>query len=234
MQTQMIMAGRQQPEKIRDTSHQPQNKLVRWAASFIAYIVHPVFVPFYIICFLVYLQPQFFAGLTPAGKTILLIRFLMMYCFFPIVTVLLAKGLGFVNSLFLKTQKDRIIPYMACIIFYFWMAYVLRHQPEFPEQVIQLAMGIFIASSIGLLFNIYMKISLHTIAMGILLAFMLLFTASQASDNIPYLTATFLLVGLVSTARFITSDHTPKEIYAGLLVGFVSMLLGVWADGILP
>ena len=78
-----------------------------------------------------------------------------MYSFFPLVTVLLAKGLGFLDSIYLKTQKERIIPYIACGVYYFWMAYVLRNQPEFSKEVVQLSMAIFIASSLGLLVNIY-------------------------------------------------------------------------------
>jgi hypothetical protein len=35
-----------------------------------------------------------------------------------------------------------------------------------------------------------------------------------------------LLTGLVCTSRMIVSDHTPKEIYAGLLVGLVCQFVG--------
>ena len=57
--------------------------------------------------------------------------FFVIYSLFPLVTVLLAKGLGFIDSVYLKTQRDRIIPYIACEIYYFWIAYVLRHQAEY-------------------------------------------------------------------------------------------------------
>ena len=49
-----------------------------------------------------------------------------------------------------------------------------------------------------------------------------------------YLSGALLIAGIVCTARLIASDHTPKEIYVGLLVGAISQLLAVWADGILP
>ncbi|HMR90797.1 MAG TPA: hypothetical protein PKC69_00715 [Chitinophagaceae bacterium] len=212
----------------------PHPPALRFAAHFLSYAFHPVFIPFYTICFLLLFEPRFFIGLPPMEKTLLPVRFFIMYAFFPVVTVLLAKGLGFLDSFYLKTQRDRIIPYMACIIFYFWMAYVLRNQPQFPREMGQLALGIFIASSLGLLFNIYMKISLHAISMGILLAFMGALAINQPANFTIYLSVAVLVAGLVCTARLIVSDHRPVEIYMGLLAGAFSMLAGIWADGILP
>lgn len=179
-------------------------------------------------------QPFLFASFTPAKKMITLLQFFIMYSFFPLVTVLLSKALGFLDSIYLKTQRERIIPYIACGIYYFWMCYVLRNQPQYSKEVVQLSMAIFIASSIGLLVNIYMKVSMHAISMGILLAFMLMLSFTQSGNYTIYLSIAFLLAGLVCTARFIVSDHTPAEIYSGLLVGLLSQLIAVWADGILP
>lgn len=234
MNSRLIVDRGSELQEFRDISHQPKNTVIRLLAKIISYIFHPLFVPVYIIWFLITIQPYFFASFTPAEKFITLARFFIMYSFFPLVTVLLAKGLGFLDSIFLKTQKERIIPYIACGIYYFWMCYVLRHQPEFSKEIIQLSMAIFIASSIGLLFNIYMKISMHAMSMGILLAFIALLALTQSINYTGYMSIAFLIAGLVCTARFIVSDHTQKEIYAGLLVGIASQLLAVWADGILP
>ncbi len=234
MSTRLMVDQSSQLQELRETSHQPQNLVIRLIAKIISYIFHPLFVPVYIAWFLITVQPYLFASFTPVEKMITLIRFIVMYSFFPLVTVLLAKGLGFLDSIYLKTQKERIIPYIACGIYYFWMSYVLRNQPQFSKEVVQLSMAIFIASSIGLLVNIYMKVSMHGISMGILLVFMALLAFTQAGSYTVYLSAAFLVAGLVCTARFIVSDHTAGEIYMGLLVGGASQLLAIWADGILP
>jgi hypothetical protein len=223
-----------QLKEFRETDYQPQNPAIRSVAKIISWIFHPLFVPVYIAWFLLSVQPFLFASFNPAQKLITLLRFFIMYSFFPLVTVLLAKGLGFLDSIYLKTQKERIIPYVACGIYYFWMCYVLRNQPEFSREVVQLSMAIFIASSFGLIANIYMKVSMHAISMGILLVFMLMLSFTQSGNYTSYVSAAFLFAGLVCTSRFIVSDHTPGEIYGGLLVGIVSQLVAVWADGILP
>lgn len=221
-------------QEFRDTGYQSQNAATRLIARLISYIFHPLFVPVYIAWFLITVQPYLFASFTPTEKLITILRFFIMYSFFPLVTVLLAKGLGFLDSVFLKTQKERIIPYIACGVYYFWMCYVLRNQPQFSKEVVQLSMAIFIASSLGLLVNIYMKVSMHAISMGIMLVFMSLLSFTQAGSYTIYMSAAFLIAGLVCTARFIVSDHTQKEIYAGLLTGGVSLMIAIWADGILP
>jgi len=218
---------------VRDDAHRPRNTAIRLIATVLSYIFHPLFIPVYLCWFLMKAVPQLFAGFAPQEKVIVLVRFFVIYSFFPLVTVLLAKGLGFLKSIHLKTQKERIIPYMACGIYYFWMSYVLRHQPQFAPQIIQLAMAIFIASSLGLIANIYMKVSMHAMSMGILVAFVGMIAAQDAGFTM-YMSLAFLVAGSVCTARMIVSDHFPGEIYMGLLVGVASMLLAVWADGILP
>ncbi len=234
MSTRLIVDQSSHLHEFRETAYQPKNTAIRLVAKVISYIFHPLFVPVYIAWFLISVQPYLFASFTPAEKIITMFRFFIMYSFFPLVTVLLAKGLGFLDSIYLKTQKERIIPYIACGVYYFWMCYVLRNQPEFSKEVVQLSMAIFIASSLGLMANIIMKVSMHAMSMGILLVFMSLLSFTQAGSYTVYMSVAFLIAGLVCTARFIVSDHMQKEIYTGLLVGGASQLIAVWADGILP
>ena len=234
MSPRLIVDRSSQLQEFRETGYQPQSPVARLIAKLISYIFHPLFVPVYIAWFLITVQPYLFASFTPTEKLITFLRFFLMYSFFPLVTVLLAKGLGFLDSIYLKTQKERIIPYIACGVYYFWMCYVLRNQPQFSKEVVQLSMAIFIASSFGLLVNIYMKVSMHTISMGIMLVFMSLLSFTQAGSYTIYMSVSFLIAGLVCTSRFIVSDHTPQEIYMGLMVGGASQLIAVWADGVLP
>src|SRR4029077_13660413 len=149
------------------------------------------FVPVFIACFLIFTQPLLFAGFPPGKRILLLLRFLLMYTFFPLVTVLLSKALGFLQTIFLKTQRDRIIPYITCMIYYFWVWYVLRNQPEYPGSMVALTFAIFLSSIIGLMANIYFKISMHAISMGVLITFMVIFSFTHSVNGI-YLALAFL------------------------------------------
>jgi hypothetical protein len=145
--------------------------------------------------------------------------------FFPFVTVLLLKGIGFSKSIFLKIQQERIIPYIACGIFFFWAYLVFRNQPEIPKILTAFTFGVFLSSSAALLANISMKISMHAIGMGGLLGiFFVIMSQNNMLMTVP-LSLALLLTGFVCTSRMIVSDHTPKEIYAGLLLGMVCQLI---------
>jgi hypothetical protein len=220
MGTRWVVDRQNELRELRTTQALQQSPLIRAMASLISYVFHPLFVPVYISWFLITVQPQLFAGFTPARKILTVFQFLLLYSFFPLVTVLLARALGFISSIYLYTQKDRVIPYIACGIYYFWMWYVLRNQVEYAREVIVLAMAIWIASSLGLMANIYMKISMVT--------YILMLTIMNGSGFGIYLSAALLLCGLVCTARFVVSDHLQKEIYGGLLIGFLSQAIAFW------
>jgi hypothetical protein len=217
-----------QLKMVRKTQFPKQPAGIRWAAAVISYIFHPVFVPVYVVGFLVYVHPYLFAGFSGWNKSIVMIQAFVMFTFFPLVTVLLLKALKFINTIHIYTQRDRIIPLVACGVWYFWIWYVWHNLPDYPDQAVQFALAIFIASSICLLANIYMKISMHAISMGVMLTFLMLLALGQAISFGMYISMALLIAGLVCTARFIASDHTPKEVYAGLLVGIVSQLIAHW------
>lgn len=158
----------------------------------------------------------------------LLIRFAVLYTVFPLVTVLLSKALGFVESIYLRTQKDRIIPYVACGVYYFWMWYVLRNQQQVPRLLVMLALAVFLASSLGLILNSFIKISMHAMALGVMVAFLLVLAFRTDINFGFYIALALLITGLVSTARLINSDHHPVEVYLGLFVGVLAELIAAY------
>jgi hypothetical protein len=228
MSARLAIDSQNQLQEFREGEYLPQPVTLRIAAKIISFIFHPVFVPVYVVCFLVYIHPYLFAGFSSRNKSIAIIQALVMFTFFPIVTVMLLKALKFIKTIYLHTQKDRIIPLIACGIWYFWIWYVWHNLPEYPVAAIQFALAIFIASSVGLITNIYMKVSLHAISMGVTVTFILLLAFSQDISFGIYISVALFIAGLVCTARFIVSDHTQKEVYVGLFVGVISQLLAGW------
>jgi hypothetical protein len=200
---------------------------LRIAAKIISYIFHPLFIPVYLSWLAVESQSFLFGVFSEWEKAIFIARFGVMYIMFPLVSVLLMKALGFVSSIHLNTQKDRIIPYVVCMIYYWWMWYVLHNQPEYPKQFVILSFAIFLASIGGLMANINIKISMHAIGAGVMAAFVMLLGFSQDINFGIYISISILLAGIICTARFIDSDHTAKETYVGLLVGILALVLAV-------
>ena len=143
------------------------------------------------------------------------------------VSVLLMKALGFINSIFLRTQRDRIIPYVVCMIYYWWIWYVMFNRTELPHELTILTLAIFLASIGGLMANISMKVSMHAMAAGIMVAFVIMLGFSQDISFGIYISLAILLSGIICTSRFIAGDHTAKEIYGGLLIGILCLVLAI-------
>jgi hypothetical protein len=203
-------------------------------ARFISWLFHPVFLPVFLMYFLTYEHPYLFAGFNDWHKARVVMMALLMFTFFPVITLVLLKGLRFIDSIYLRTQKDRVIPFIATMIWYFWIWYVWKNMAnvpdamEMPRPAVQFALACFISTILGLMMNIRMKISLHAIAVGVIMTFMFLLAFNGGFHFGTWLALSVLIAGSVCTARFIVSDHTAGEIYFGLLTGVLSMLLASW------
>jgi 4TM region of DNA translocase FtsK/SpoIIIE len=196
-----------------------QSALIKFFAHLFSYIFHPLFIPVYVTWFIAFVHPAYFSGFNPQQKTWIIIRVAYLMVFFPFITVLISKGLGFSKSIFLKTQRERIIPYILTQIFFFWAYLVFRNQPEIPKILTAFTFGVFLSSSAALLANIRMKISMHAIGMGGLLGIFLMIMFQNTMLMTWPIALVLLVTGLVCTSRMIVSDHTSKEIYAGLFLG---------------
>lgn len=198
---------------------------LRIPAKIISYLLHPLFIPTYVFLFLVYQVPYEFAGISEYQLRLRIFSIFWLTAFFPAFAVFLLWRLKFSESIFLRTQKERIVPYVITMFFYWWMYYLSRNFPDQPAVLKFFYMGIFLSTVFGLILNNYFKISLHSMAMGgamtaiILIAF---YYRLSLGTSISIVT---LLTGIVCTSRFLVSDHTSKEVYTGLMVGILSQLI---------
>ncbi|MGN6532689.1 MAG: hypothetical protein ACTHK0_13175 [Ginsengibacter sp.] len=200
--------------------------ILKALAHFFSFIFHPLFIPVIATWFLAFIQPGYFTGISPEEKTFIVIRVAFNTIFFPALTIILLKALGFIKSIFLKTQRERIIPYIATNVFYFWMFMVFHNQPEVPLILTGFIFGVFLASSAGLLANIYFKISMHALGVGSICGLMLIIVFSGFSYPV-FLTVmlVFIITGLVCSSRMMVSDHSPLEIYSGIILGILCQLI---------
>lgn len=193
-------------------------------AAFFSYLFHPVLIPLYVSLFLVYIHPTAFAGFSDAEKKQTILIVTLNLVFFPLISVLLLRAVGFIDSIYLRTQKDRIIPYIASGIFFFWAYTVFKQQPQYPLILTSFVLGIFLASSIALIANIYFKISMHAIGMGSWIGIFLILVKNNEMLMTWPLSMVLLITGLVCSARILISSHQPKDIYMGLFVGFIAQV----------
>ena len=213
------------PDSSLDLSLRPSvNSPATIFGRVISYLFHPLFIPIYLIIFLTY-ELQFFPELDSWRRKLVVIQFLVSYTLLPLLTILLMRALGFIGSIHLKTQKDRILPYIVCEIFYFWAWYVSKNL-GYPKLLVAFTLAVFLACSLGLILNIYMKVSMHGLAVGTLSAFMLVLPFTMNRPVGLYVALALLIAGLTCTARLLDSDHSTREVYTGFFAGAAMMMVG--------
>jgi hypothetical protein len=74
--------------------------------------------------------------------------------------------------------------------------------------------------------NTYTKVSMHALSFGVVSTFMVIYGLSSDDNTGFYISIALLVSGLVCTARMITSDHKPSEIYTGLFLGIIAEVAG--------
>ena len=198
------------------------------AAKIISFILHPLLVCVYMAFYMIYINPYYFQYSTPMNKLFQLVTVANNNFVFPVLVVLLLKGLGFNESIYLRTQKERIVPYMACIIFFFWTWYVFYNNVEIPQVLKDAMQGVFYASIAGSIANIFFKISMHAMGMGGLLGMMVVVLFDGHLYSIWPLVASTFFTGIVISARMIVSDHKNGDLLIGFLTGFSAQMLAAY------
>lgn len=209
-------------------THSP-SVVVRAFARFISYLFHPLFIPIYLIYWLIFFHPTAFVGFSAGQKWQTLTISVVNLLVFPLFSTLLLKALGFVSSIQLKTQKDRIIPLIASGIFFFWCYLVFKEQIQFPRMLVVLVFGMFLASSAALLANIYLKVSIHAMGVGGLLGFLIWISWFGNVMLAGPVMVAILVVGFVMSARLALQAHRPPEMIIGFLLGCLTQWVSVWA-----
>jgi len=193
---------------------------VKWIfGQVVSIIFHPLFIPTYIFCLLMEAIPYEFAGISQWQLTLRFFSCFWWTAFLPAFAIFLLWRLEFINSVLLKTQKERIVPFIIVMFFYWWMYYLSRNFTDQPLVLRFFYMGIFLSTVVGLILNSYLKISLHGMAAGGAVTAIGLFSWYYAIPLWIYLIPAVLLAGVIATARMLVSDHSTREIYLGLFMG---------------
>ncbi len=194
---------------------------------FFSYLFHPLLLIVWVSLYLLYVNNTIFLGLDSFDKTKVLLRIISTSVLLPMITVLLLKGLGFIQSIQLHTQRERIIPYVACITFFFWSYYVARQLND-PLPLKAFLLTLFVSASAALIMNNYFKVSMHAMGAGSVFAFFILLLFNGQIDNGLPITLAVFVAGITCTSRLIAGRHHPFDIGFGFVIGFLLQLICWW------
>lgn len=211
------ISGEPEPEADSETE-----RCVTGFAHFLSWVLVPMFMPVFgiILCFgLTILNFTNFG--TRLAFTAITAAFNIVA---PMIVILLLKRFGFIKDVGLNEQKERLVPYLVCIVCLVGTAIFMY----FKGAPVWLAMFFFGGAAAGVvevIINKWWKISVH--AAGIAGIVALLLYLLQFQFTLPA-TRTWLLItigaaGLLGSARIWLGRHTLWQVLAGYAVGFCAV-----------
>ena len=194
---------------------------LRIPARVVSVVFHPVFIGLWMMFQVTYGDNDLFLGVADRSRLYKFITFSNNNLLFPLLLVGLLRGLGFTRSVSMASARERIVPYIAVITFQFWTWHVFRNQTDTPGVLTAMCLGMFLSTSLALVINNFVRLSMHALGMGGLTGLMLAMAfLGHASDGGGVVLA-ILLTGVVCTTRMLLGAHDAREVMAGLVVGFV-------------
>lgn len=204
-------------------AHLSENKSMQVPAKIVSYLFHPMFMPTVMALVVAYLNKTGFVGVTAPQRWQYIANIALNTIFFPLICTLLLKALGFIESIQLKTPKDRIIPLIATMIFYFW-CYMIVKNLDAPLSLRVLILGSYLGVIAVFMVNIFFKISMHAAAAGGAIGIVIVLMMIGNFDLLIPLLLMILVAGIIGTARMVLQAHKPFEIWLGYLVGILVQL----------
>jgi hypothetical protein len=190
--------------------------LLRKIADTLAVILHPVF-----LFFNAFLGYWIFTSQVSNPITNFLEIFILTVAV-PIAAVMLLAG-----DIHLHNRKKRFLPLAVALVAYIIAHRILDYDTLPPGLFPLLLPAIILSTILILVLTIYLKVSMHANAYGIVM-FMLMILWYQAANN-PLAKAliflAFILMFLVLWQRLVSGAHKIMEIIIGLSIGVLSAAL---------
>lgn len=210
-------------------------------ARFVSILFHPLFILFYLLLILLLVNPYAFNFTNPVDKGFVLISIFMLSIGLPLISIIMLRFVGFIDSLEMNEKSERIGPLIATSIFYLWLFVNLKRVDIIPPIYQSLVLGSVIALFVAFFINNFSKISLHAIGVGGLLSglmvirkfwaynvFKLDIFGNQLIVGIDILLiAVVLACGLVLYSRLYLKSHNREEVYGGFILGFLTQIIAL-------
>ena len=188
----------------------------------ISYIFHPLLMPIFAAWYYFRISPRFIAKEVVYGK---LIALGILTVILPILVYFLLRTLGKVNSVYLKSTKERIYP----LILYSAILLVVLQRLITPTLAVELYfffVGILISNMACLIMAITnFKVSLHMVGVSSVFLFFVALSIHFSVNINGTLALTCVVMGAVATSRLHLRAHNYKELILGVLFGILPQIL---------
>lgn len=130
----------------------------------------------------------------------------------------------FVNNLFMKERKERVVPFLITTILYFFTYFLIWKFP-LSDFVKQFLLACAVNVGIATLISLKWKISIHMIGVGGIVGLLVSLVIYENANVLMFLVIALFIAGLLGSARLVGDSHSPLQVYTGFLSGFFITVL---------
>lgn len=196
-------------------------------AKAFAIILHPLLMPLYGTWLLLHSSSYLSFSIPSAFQNFIYLVVFISTAVMPLTSAFILMKQRKIESLEMHTREERHIPYIITLICYIASVYLLFRMPV-PRIFAFMVGGGLLAISWALLVNLRWKVSIHMIGIGGLMGIMFGFARLFHVNMTTALIALAMLGGILAWARLKREAHTPSQIYAGFVGGFLIEYVYIW------
>ncbi|MEI7503620.1 MAG: hypothetical protein WCJ61_10085 [Paludibacter sp.] len=143
----------------------------------------------------------------------------------PAVPILLMLRRGELHDLFISRREERTMPYLFSFMAYFFWSLFLWRTMQFPMFIVSMGIGSAVSIFIIVFINLKWKISAHLAGIGGLTGAIFGVCYRVAINPLWFLVVILSISALVAISRIGLRAHTPGQVFAGFVVGFLATFL---------
>jgi len=189
--------------------------------KFISIILHPVFIPVYLMAITFTIPTLTIQILNPLMRLVIIGLLIINNVVLPIFSLFVLKSQEQIKSFQMESAAERKTPYILLFIYYSITAYIYL-QTSYLDPALRFIPMAAAATILALFFlNRYFKISAHLASFGSAFAYIILLHFYFDINSVFFLIGITFFAGLTASARLYLKAHDEVEVYAGFFVGLI-------------
>ncbi|MFN2313223.1 MAG: hypothetical protein ABR531_02110 [Bacteroidales bacterium] len=195
-------------------------------AEVLSVIFHPLFIPLYGLL-IIYSSPTLLSFIPSRLKMLMFVLVLTNNVLLPLALAAVLWVRGAITTFNARDRNERVILLTFALMMYTLTAWLLLRM-QVPNLFRAYFISIAVVTLITLLITTFYRLSLHAAGIGGLLVLIIFMVVFYDINTVWQLTTVVFVGGAVMSARIWLSDHTPAEVWTGLLAGTTVMALSLF------
>jgi len=188
----------------------------------ISFIFHPLLMPMLGVVLFFYTSPRYIPSPIIKGK---LSAVFLLTILFPIFIFYFLKASKYVKTIYLQSTKERIVPLIINCGVLVYIAFKIFPINEYKEVHFFFIAILFSTLSCLILAILKFKTSIHMIASGGILMFLIAISIHYSINLNVLIAISFVLVGAIASSRLHLNAHNYSELVIGFFIGLLPQLI---------